>query len=76
MRGETLVSSVFRDLLLLPLFSSKNPIEKLSDCDYSYCMAANLQRRGIASFGKRFVERSWVGSFRDPAAVKISAFRS
>ncbi|XP_058103916.1 late embryogenesis abundant protein At5g17165-like [Magnolia sinica] len=31
-------------------------------------MAANLQRRGFASFGKRFVKGNWIGSSRDPSS--------
>eukprot|EP00262_Sarcandra_glabra_P014625 TRINITY_DN430_c0_g1_i1.p1 TRINITY_DN430_c0_g1~~TRINITY_DN430_c0_g1_i1.p1 ORF type:complete len:143 (+),score=13.77 TRINITY_DN430_c0_g1_i1:215-643(+) len=32
-------------------------------------MAANLQSRGFASFGRRFFKQIWISSFRDPARV-------
>ncbi|KAG9454366.1 hypothetical protein H6P81_007270 [Aristolochia fimbriata] len=34
-------------------------------------MAANLQRRGFASVGKRFVDGNWIGSFRGAAPASV-----
>ncbi|KAF8380778.1 hypothetical protein HHK36_028272 [Tetracentron sinense] len=47
-------------------------------CSNSYCMAANSNGRGFVSFGRRFFNQIWSGSFRDPTKVPsppISAFR-